>query len=157
MPRLHGNTTFVSRKKEPRGGGPRGREEIFVEKHKPALAVRSTDYDMRARGQREIIFSASYSGEMKCDSGSVKINGSMAYVPQSAWILNKSVRENVTLGSEFDEGRYEEALKTSELIADLEILPAGDKTEIGEKGSIFPVVKNKGWLLPVQYMLIGTL
>ena len=52
-------------------------------------------------------------GEMKCDSGSVKINGSMAYVPQSAWILNKSVRENVTLGSEFDEGRYEEALKTS--------------------------------------------
>ena len=94
---------------------------------------------------------------MKCDSGSVKINGSIAYVPQSAWILNKSVRENVTLGSEFDEGRYEEALKTSELIADLEILPAGDKTEIGEKGINISGGQKQGWLLLVQYMRIGTL
>ena len=73
-------------------------------------------------------------GEMKCKSGNVKIRGNLSYVPQSAWILNDTVRKNVILENEFDEAKYKMALDCSELISDLNILPAGDKTEIGEKG-----------------------
>ncbi len=73
-------------------------------------------------------------GEMKRENGNVTIHGSMSYVPQAAWILNKSVKKNVVLESYFDQDKYQNALQASELISDLQILPAGDETEIGEKG-----------------------
>jgi ABC-type transport system involved in cytochrome bd biosynthesis fused ATPase/permease subunit len=34
-------------------------------------------------------------GEMRRVSGSVTFNGRVAYCPQSAWIMNATVRENV--------------------------------------------------------------
>ena len=37
-------------------------------------------------------------------------------------------------GSQFDAKRYETTIKACQLMRDLEILPAGDATEIGEKG-----------------------
>ncbi len=47
---------------------------------------------------------------------------------------NATLRDNILFGQPFDEERYWEAVKVSELEADLAILPAGDLTEIGEKG-----------------------
>jgi len=37
-------------------------------------------------------------------------------------------------GLEVDEKKYKRTIKICELTRDLEILPAGDQTEIGEKG-----------------------
>jgi ATP-binding cassette subfamily C (CFTR/MRP) protein 1 len=48
--------------------------------------------------------------------------------------LNKSIKENILFGSEYDEARYNETIKICQLRRDLEILPGGDLTEIGEKG-----------------------
>jgi ATP-binding cassette, subfamily C (CFTR/MRP), member 1 len=64
----------------------------------------------------------------------VSLKGSVAYVPQQPWILNKTVRENVLMGMPFDAGQYATALRVSCLVADMKVLPGGDKTEIGEKG-----------------------
>ena len=45
-----------------------------------------------------------------------------------------TIRDNILFGSPFDEERYFECIQLCELTRDLEILPAGDFTEIGEKG-----------------------
>ncbi len=67
-------------------------------------------------------------------AGAAAVTGTVSYVPQTPWILNKTVRENVLLGLPFDEAKYQTALRVSSLVTDMEILPAGDATEIGEKG-----------------------
>jgi len=61
------------------------------------------------------------------------IQGSVAYVAQQAWIQNATVRDNILFGKPFDEQRYNRILDACALRPDLQILPAGDATEIGEK------------------------
>lgn len=73
-------------------------------------------------------------GEMEKVEGSVNINGSIAYVSQSAWIQNNTVQNNILFGEPFNGAFYNSVIKTCELEKDLSILPHGDKTQIGEKG-----------------------
>jgi ABC-type multidrug transport system fused ATPase/permease subunit len=58
----------------------------------------------------------------------------IAYVPQEAYILNGSLKENVLFGEAANEERLKIALAASCLDADLAQLPAGLFTEIGERG-----------------------
>jgi len=73
-------------------------------------------------------------GEIKKVSGSVRVYGSIAYVPQTAWIFNATLQENVLFGKPLDYERYAKSLYVSALESDLDVLPAGDLTAIGEKG-----------------------
>ncbi|XP_039546373.1 canalicular multispecific organic anion transporter 1 isoform X1 [Pimephales promelas] len=73
-------------------------------------------------------------GELHCLKGQININGSVAYVPQQAWIQNASLKDNVLFGSELDEERYRSAVDACALGPDLDLLPGRDQTEIGEKG-----------------------
>ncbi|XP_045662681.1 ATP-binding cassette sub-family C member 11 isoform X1 [Ursus americanus] len=73
-------------------------------------------------------------GEMHLLEGSVGVRGSLAYVPQQAWIIGGSVRENILMGGQYDKARYLQVLHCCSLHRDLEILPFGDMTEIGERG-----------------------
>ena len=66
--------------------------------------------------------------------GSVSIDGTLAYVPQQAWIQNATVKQNIIFTSHRDEQKYNKVLDACALLTDLKILPAGDETEIGEKG-----------------------
>ena len=50
------------------------------------------------------------------------------------WIQNKTIRENILFSLHFDQKKFIHTIKICELSRDLEILPAGDLTEIGEKG-----------------------
>lgn len=59
--------------------------------------------------------------------------GSVAYVPQQAWIQNETLRSNILFGADMDERKYQSVLDACALKPDLEILAAGDLTEIGEK------------------------
>jgi ATP-binding cassette subfamily C (CFTR/MRP) protein 1 len=54
------------------------------------------------------------------------------YVGQ-AWIQNASLRDNILFGLAYDEARYNRSIKFCALSRDLEVLPDGDLTEIGEK------------------------
>uniref|UniRef100_A0A6N2MXC4 ABC-type xenobiotic transporter n=1 Tax=Salix viminalis TaxID=40686 RepID=A0A6N2MXC4_SALVM len=74
-------------------------------------------------------------GELPATSGaSVVIRGTVAYVPQVSWIFNATVRDNILFGSPFDSARYEKAIDVTALQHDLDLLPGGDLTEIGERG-----------------------
>ncbi|CAI5930137.1 unnamed protein product [Closterium sp. NIES-64] len=72
-------------------------------------------------------------GEMPMVSGDSPpiIRGRVAYV---SWIFNATVRENILFGLPYDRQRYERAVRVSALERDLQLLPGGDLTEIGERG-----------------------
>ena len=67
-------------------------------------------------------------------SGLVNVVGKIAYTPQQAWIQNESVQCNITFGKPFKRVPYNKILDACALKTDLEILPNGDLTEVGEKG-----------------------
>uniref|UniRef100_A0A7N8YRT8 ABC-type glutathione-S-conjugate transporter n=1 Tax=Mastacembelus armatus TaxID=205130 RepID=A0A7N8YRT8_9TELE len=73
-------------------------------------------------------------GETEKRSGRVTVKGSVAYVPQQAWIQNATVQDNIIFGREKLKTWYNRVLEACALLPDLDILPAGDATEIGEKG-----------------------
>ncbi|XP_078793298.1 ATP-binding cassette sub-family C member 3 isoform X1 [Oryzias latipes] len=73
-------------------------------------------------------------GEMEKLEGEVSIQGSVAYVPQQAWIQNATLRDNILFGNAYNEQKYCSVLDACALTQDLEVLPGGDQTEIGEKG-----------------------
>ena len=58
----------------------------------------------------------------------------MAYVEQEAWIQNCTLKDNIIYGNDYNEELYQKVLKVCELQADIDVLPGGDQTEIGEKG-----------------------
>lgn len=78
-------------------------------------------------------------GEMKYPKNlprpQLKINGKMSLVTQKPWIINATVRENITFGKEFDLRKYEEIVHYACLKRDFELFTHGDQTMIGEKGA----------------------
>lgn len=63
-----------------------------------------------------------------------EMHGYASYCTQSPWVVNNTLRGNILFGREYDEERYEEVLECCALLDDIAILPAGDMTEIGERG-----------------------
>lgn len=85
-------------------------------------------------GSGKSSFLSALAGDMRRTQGSVVLGSSRAFCPQVAWILNATVRENVVFGKEFKRGWYNEVVDACALRPDLDMLPAGDATEVGEKG-----------------------
>ncbi|XP_055539694.1 ATP-binding cassette sub-family C member Sur isoform X2 [Wyeomyia smithii] len=69
-------------------------------------------------------------------SGEVKWNkyATIAYVPQHPWLLNATVRDNILFGEPFRPKRFDRVLKVCALKPDIELMPYGDMSEIGERG-----------------------
>ena len=79
-------------------------------------------------------FLSSILGELKKETGQVSLTGKVVYAAQQPWIKNATLKDNILFGAEFNEERYQEVLKACALLPDLDVLPGGDQTEIGEKG-----------------------
>ena len=73
-------------------------------------------------------------GQMKQTSGERNLYGSVCYVPQEAWLLNMSFRDNITFGSDFDPKHYRKTIEVCALERDIKLMADGDLTEIGERG-----------------------
>ncbi|XP_018359852.1 PREDICTED: multidrug resistance-associated protein 1 isoform X1 [Trachymyrmex cornetzi] len=73
-------------------------------------------------------------GEMDKVSGKVNTKGSIAYVSQQAWIQNATLQDNVLFGKALNKSVYNSVIEACALTPDFKMLPAGDQTEIGEKG-----------------------
>ncbi|KAJ5095932.1 ABC transporter integral membrane type 1 [Penicillium alfredii] len=73
-------------------------------------------------------------GDMRVIDGSVRLSTSRSFCPQYAWIQNTTVRNNILFGKDYDETWYDQVVDACALTPDLEILPNGDQTEIGERG-----------------------
>lgn len=84
------------------------------------------------------------SGRVYCPGGSSReeirvdpetgLADTIAYVAQSAWLINDSIRNNITFATPFNEKRYWDVIRVCALERDLEILEHRDETLVGEKG-----------------------
>lgn len=77
---------------------------------------------------------AALAGDMRKTSGKVHMAGTRAFCPQYAWIQNATLKENIQFGKPYRSKWYNSVIDACALRPDLEILPAGDQTEIGERG-----------------------
>ncbi|KAI9834847.1 MAG: hypothetical protein M1819_002755 [Sarea resinae] len=77
---------------------------------------------------------AALAGDMRRTAGSVTMGASRAFCPQYAWIQNATVKHNVLFGKEYDPEWYAKVIEACALQPDLDMLPNGDQTEIGERG-----------------------
>jgi len=73
-------------------------------------------------------------GDLHKIKGEVIMRGTSAYVAQSPWVMNASVRENIVFGYRWDPHFYERTVKACALTEDFATLPDGDQTEVGERG-----------------------
>ena len=88
-------------------------------------------------------------GLMKPDQGKIEVDGQdiwknidgwrnmLAYVPQSIYLIDGSIRENIALGiseDRIDDDHIERVLKMAELDTFVKELPDGVETEVGERG-----------------------
>jgi ATP-binding cassette subfamily C (CFTR/MRP) protein 1 len=73
-------------------------------------------------------------GDLWKINGEVVLHGKTAYVPQSAWVMNASVRENIVFGHRWDPQFYDKTVHACALLDDFAQLPDGDQTEVGERG-----------------------
>lgn len=72
--------------------------------------------------------------ELPLTSGNIQVKGKMSYSPQEAWTFVATIRENILFGSEFNQQKYDQVIKVCALERDMELLPYGDQTIVGEKG-----------------------
>jgi len=71
------------------------------------------------------------------ESGHAALRGTVGYCAQTAWVRNSSLRDNITGGKIVPGGhdqRYEDVLEACALHQDMEALPDGDGTMIGDRG-----------------------
>ena len=61
-----------------------------------------------------------------------QVHGSTSYTDQDPWIQNCSLQDNVLMGLPLDSALYDSVLRACALLPDLDLLPAGDQTEIGK-------------------------
>ncbi|XP_015787127.1 canalicular multispecific organic anion transporter 2-like [Tetranychus urticae] len=73
-------------------------------------------------------------GDLHKKQGSINVHGRIAYVPQTAWLRNATVRQNIVFGETFRQEKYNNVIEACALTPDMKILPGGDTTEIGERG-----------------------
>lgn len=64
----------------------------------------------------------------------ISLGGHISYCSQTPWVVNDTLRGNILFGRAFNEERYNAVIEACALLADLNVLPAGDETEIGERG-----------------------
>ncbi|KAG0225249.1 ATP-binding cassette transporter 1 [Mortierella sp. GBAus27b] len=77
---------------------------------------------------------AALCGDLERVSGEIRVRGSVAFVPQQAWIMNDTLRANILFGNPYDPVFYQKTIEACCLQPDFEMLLGGDMTEIGERG-----------------------
>lgn len=128
-----------------------GLEEIFPEEKAKFQPLRSVQphlhhMDVQIRynrltavvgsvGSGKSTLGLAFLGELRPTSGAVYISSNIAYASQEAWILNATVRDNITFGQPYDPTWYAKVIQACALVPDIASFNAGDQTEIGERGS----------------------
>ncbi|KAH8893546.1 P-loop containing nucleoside triphosphate hydrolase protein [Thozetella sp. PMI_491] len=123
-----------------------GKEQVFtlrdlnltVGRHEPVAVIGTV-----GSGKSSLL--SALVGDMGKTRGIIKFGASRAFCPQSAWIQNTSIKDNIILGringtasSESDQVSdrrwYNDPLDACALRPDLDIFPYGGLTELGERG-----------------------
>ncbi|KAM6945310.1 ATP-binding cassette sub-family C member 4-like [Aplochiton taeniatus] len=74
-------------------------------------------------------------GELPHDKGVLKVKGQLTYASQQPWVFPGTIRSNILFGKELQPNKYEKVLRACALKRDMELLPDGDLTLIGDRGA----------------------
>ena len=75
-------------------------------------------------------------GEITDISGTITFQGSLVYVPQTAWIFSGTIRENILFGQTYDQPKYTRVIEACALMEDMQRFPDYDQTIVGERGEV---------------------
>ena len=75
-------------------------------------------------------------GETSNASGTIDYQGSVIYLPQTAWVFSGTIKENILFGQPLEESKYERIIDVCALKEDFQRLPDGDQTVVGERGEV---------------------
>jgi ATP-binding cassette subfamily C (CFTR/MRP) protein 1 len=73
-------------------------------------------------------------GQMKLTKGEFKVGGKIGYVPQTPWIQNGTIRDNILFGLPYEEERYKQTVYACAMVRDFEIMADGDLTVLSDRG-----------------------
>jgi ATP-binding cassette subfamily C (CFTR/MRP) protein 4 len=74
-------------------------------------------------------------GELLPNVGDIVVRTkSIAYAAQDPWMMDGTVRENITMGKEFNADFYLRVIEACGLRPDIERFPSGDQTLVGDRG-----------------------
>ncbi|KAL1021945.1 hypothetical protein UPYG_G00020230 [Umbra pygmaea] len=74
-------------------------------------------------------------GELPHDKGVMKIKGQLTYASQQPWVFPGTIQSNILFGKDLHPEKYEKVLSACALKRDMELLPDGDLTVIGDRGA----------------------
>nr|XP_046237998.1 ATP-binding cassette sub-family C member 4-like isoform X2 [Scatophagus argus] len=74
-------------------------------------------------------------GELPDDKGTLKVKGQLTYAAQQPWVFPGTIRSNILFGKELNPQKYQSVIRACALKRDLELLPDGDLTLIGDRGA----------------------
>uniref|UniRef100_A0A674F6B8 ATP-binding cassette sub-family C member 10 n=1 Tax=Salmo trutta TaxID=8032 RepID=A0A674F6B8_SALTR len=80
---------------------------------------------------------AAITGELNRRGGDVYVQGredGFGLAAQEPWIQHATVRDNILFGKDYNSSFYQAVVEACALTDDLNILPNGDRTEVGENG-----------------------
>ncbi|XP_020296904.1 multidrug resistance-associated protein 4-like isoform X2 [Pseudomyrmex gracilis] len=86
-------------------------------------------------GSGKSSFLSTILGELSLIKGQIKVNGSISYASQEAWVFGASIRQNILFGQPYNRQRYQKVIIACALPRDFEQFPQGDQTIVGERGS----------------------
>lgn len=120
--------------------GGDGKKDLVIPRGKTTIVAGDV-------GSGKSAFLLALLGELHMKKGEIKVvetNGRtssdrhgaspVSYAAQSPWLQDTSIRENILFGEEYDEDRYNETIYACALEDDLDGMPQGDETRVGEKG-----------------------
>ncbi|KAH8258396.1 hypothetical protein KR038_011034 [Drosophila bunnanda] len=73
-------------------------------------------------------------GEVGIDKGEAMVHGKVSYASQEPWVFEGTIRDNIVFVEDYNERRYKKVVKACGLERDMELLPRGDLTVVGERG-----------------------
>uniref|UniRef100_A0A8D0DF89 Cystic fibrosis transmembrane conductance regulator n=1 Tax=Sander lucioperca TaxID=283035 RepID=A0A8D0DF89_SANLU len=73
--------------------------------------------------------------ELPHEKGVLTVKGQLTYAAQQPWVFPGTIRSNILFGKELDTQKYERVIRACALKRDMELLPDGDLTIIGDRGA----------------------
>ncbi|RZF36743.1 hypothetical protein LSTR_LSTR005056 [Laodelphax striatellus] len=116
------------------GAGSEGDDALILKNINISIKAGSLVAVVGPVGSGKTSLISAFLGEMDKVSGRVNTKGSLAYVPQQAWIQNATLQQNILFGQTLENNNYNRVIDNCALKQDFDMLPARDQTEIGEKG-----------------------
>ena len=111
-------------------------DEFFLENIELTAAAQSLTVITGPVGSGKSTLLSAIAGEVSNTSGKIAFQGTLVYVPQTAWVFSGTIRENVLFGQPYDEPKYSRVMEACALTEDIQRFPEYDQTIVGERGEV---------------------